>query len=1255
VRLWIAACGDVTVAELSAHMPDWQPGPRVAAPSLPDSEVVLEPPNALPQRLSVNPVARVFPVVLIVAMAGMLLLFVRPGAAAARNPASLLFPAMMVVSSLGMMAHGRGAGSRTAEVDEGRKDYLRYLDRLRAEVTENARRQRVALLWQHPDPAGLWTLCGTRRMWERGQADSDFCHVRVGLGSQRSAAVPTAPDLGPIDQLEPVGAMALRDFIRAHSVVAEVPIALAFKRFSAVVVGGDAPRSRDLMRAMLCQLAVLHGPGRLAIAAVVDDAAAAEWDWLKWLPHRQHPDAGAAHTVVIVDGGDMSGLAHLVNRGDVTVLACGGAWQFEGSRPCLRLDVSADELAAVGDVREVFARPDAMTVAQADSCVRRLAPYRQAIGGSTHSPAPDWAELTGAGPPWAIHPQTAWRQRLPRNRLRVAIGVAADGSPVELDLKEAAEHGMGPHGLCVGATGAGKSEFLRTLTLALIASHDPETLNLILIDFKGGATFLGMERARHVSAVITNLSDEAHLVARMRDALAGEMNRRQELLRSAGNFSSVADYERARLAGAALAPLATLLVIVDEFSELLTQHPDFVETFVAMGRLGRSLRMHLLLATQHLDEGRLRGLDSHLSYRVCLKTFSANESRAVIGSADAFHLPAIPGAAFLKVGSADPVAFQTAYVSGLCAVPSAAAPSRSVPVVKQFTRAPVDSAAPEPDPVPVTTGKTVLDTVLDRLAGHGAPAHRVWLPPLTESPTLDRLIDNRLSMLLVPIGVVDRPFDQRRDPLVVELAGAAGNVAVVGAPQSGKSTAVRTLVTALADTHTPEQVQLYCLDFGGGALSALAAVPHVGAVAGSADADLVRRTVAELSALLRTREKTFRRLGIDSMAHYRCRRAAGDSGVADDRFGDVFLVVDGWASLRDDFDSVETPIAALATRGLSYGVHVVLTASRWAEIRPALKDQIGTRIELRLGDAGDSELNRRAAQHVPFGKPGRGITRDGMHMLIALPVAAADAAARIRSRFGDRAAPGVRLLPERVEHAELVTGQSPTQMILGVDEDELAPFAMDFADIQHMLILGDGECGKTAALRTICAELVRTRSPQQAQLMIVDYRRTLLGVVESGHAAGYAVSGAVLSARLPTLVDELRARIPGPEVDQRQLRARSWWSGPDIYVIVDDYDLVSTESGNPLASILELLPHAKDLGLHVVVARRSGGAGRALFEPLLARLRELGCLGVMMSSSPDEGVLLGGVRAGPLPPGRARLITRAGERVVQLGWIPPCL
>ena len=362
-----------------------------------------------------------------------------------------------------------------------------------------------------------------------------------------------------------------------------------------------------------------------------------------------------------------------------------------------------------------------------------------------------------------VDPAVIWRStRGPEQILRVPIGVSERGQPIELDIKEAAANGMGPHGLCIGATGSGKSEFLRTLTLGMITAHPPDTLNLVLVDFKGGASFLGFERAPHVAAVITNLADEAHLVARMRDALAGEITRRQELLRAAGNFANIAEYERARAGRAALAPLPALFIVVDEFSELLSHHPDFIDLFIAIGRLGRSLGMHLLLASQRVDEGRLRGLESHLSYRVCLKTFSAGESRSVLGVPDAYHLPNTPGSAYLKTGSGDPLRFQTAFVSGPCDGPTprfgglAAAPAPML-----FTAAPMGCTRygdEQPAKRSPASSRTVLDTVLDRVEGRGSPAHPVWLPPLTESPELDLLLERGRGSN--PTRRADRPCGQ---------------------------------------------------------------------------------------------------------------------------------------------------------------------------------------------------------------------------------------------------------------------------------------------------------------------------------------------------------------------------------------------------------------------------------------------------------------------------------------------------------------
>ena len=310
----------------------------------------------------------------------------------------------------------------------------------------------------------------------------------------------------------------------------------------------------------------------------------------------------------------------------------------------------------------VRAAADQCDLATAEAVARRLTPLHvvaaEASGAGEITRPSDLMDLLGLGDVHRYDASSAWRTRPARDRLRVPIGLGDGGATVHLDLKESAQQGMGPHGLVVGATGSGKSELLRTLVLGLALTHSPEQLNMVLVDFKGGATFAGMSAMPHVSAVITNLAHELALVDRMQDALSGEMVRRQELLRDAGNVASVRDYERARMAGERLAPLPSLFIVVDEFSEMLSAKPEFIDLFVAIGRLGRSLGLHLLLASQRLEEGRLRGLESHLSYRVGLRTFSAQESRTVLGVPDAYELPPMPGLGFLRPDHVDAAAVQ---------------------------------------------------------------------------------------------------------------------------------------------------------------------------------------------------------------------------------------------------------------------------------------------------------------------------------------------------------------------------------------------------------------------------------------------------------------------------------------------------------------------------------------------------------------------------------------------------------------------
>ena len=193
-------------------------------------------------------------------------------------------------------------------------------------------------------------------------------------------------------------------------------------------------------------------------------------------------------------------------------------------------------------------------------------------------------------------------------------------------------------------------------------------------------------------------------------------------------------------------------------------------------------------------------------------------------------------------------------------------------------------------------------------------------------------------------------------------------------------------------------------------------------------------------------------------------------------------------------------------------------------------------------------------------------------------------------------------------------------------------------------------------LRTLAHEIMRTRTAKQAQLVVVDYRRSLLGEVPEEYLLNYLTSAQRATPALKDVAAYLEQRIPGPDVTPDQLRNRSWWQGAEVFLLVDDYDLVATQQSSPVAVLQPLLAQARDVGLHVVVTRRSGGASRALYEPVIQTLRDLAMPGLLMSGSPDEGPLLGNLRPVPLPPGRGRLITRdRGIEVVQTAWSEPTI
>jgi S-DNA-T family DNA segregation ATPase FtsK/SpoIIIE len=1312
--------------------------PRRKGPQLPSGEMSVQEPPALPEAPTGALGQMLVYIPMAVSSSAMLLLFVSPS-----NP-SLMYMAggLMVVSTLVMLFGqvGSATAQRRRKMRGDRRDYLRYLTQLRRYARRTLGEQHKAVGWRHPAPDALWSIALTDRLWERRCAHDDFAEIRVGVGEQRLAVGIAPVQSKPVEDLEPLSALALRRFIRAYSTVRDLPVALFLRGFRHVVVRpvADRPDVRaGFVRAILGQLVTFHGPDELRVVICADEDRRADWEWIKWLPHAMHPverdpagpvrlfcdgldelesllgeefanrdrhQTGAAptreepYTVVVLhgergpEGSRLAGAGYrnavLVDIGDgVPAQAAADVLVLEIDEDGLTMTAAAAPGSGATERRTDLGRPDQLSIARATALAKAVSPFRPASGGDLAERGDggmiELPTLLGLGELSTLDIRAVWARRTWSDHLRVPIGITPAGTPVELDLKESALGGFGPHGMLVGATGSGKSELLRTLVLALSATHSSDMLNFVLVDFKGGATFLGFDRLPHTSAVITNLADELPLVARMQDALTGETMRRQELLRRAGNFNSVHQYRKARAAGAPLDPLPTLFVVVDEFSELLAAYRDFMDIFVMIGRLGRSLGVHLLLASQRLEDGRMSSLETHLSYRIGLRTFSAMESRAVLGVPDAYELPPAPGHGYMRFEGSSMVRFRAAYVSGAYRPPVPEEQRSEAAAISQIhvydtirqdppaTDAEPAGTAPDAEAEPDAGGATVMDTLIDRMVQQGPPAHQVWLPPLTESPTLDQLlppleIDPVRGLcpagaavrppLCVPVAVVDRPFEQVRDLLVADMSGAGGHVAVVGGPQSGKSTLIRTLITGLALTHTPAEVQFYCLDLGGGSLAPLAGLPHVGAVVGRHEADRVNRLTAELTSLLTRRERLFAEQGIDGAATFRARLR--DGGFVDDEgYAEVFLVIDGWGVLRSDFEDIVERVHHLTRDGLSYAIHVMIAATRWNEIQLSVRDALGTRLELKLGDHVDSVIDIRAAATVPA-LPGRGLTSEKLHYLTALPridgtsetaelaKAVGELVESVAEGWAGAKAPGLRMLPHLLPAEELPAPEGDFRMPIGLAETADTVWH-DFATAPSLLVLGDAESGKTNLLRLALRAITTRYTPDEAQVIMIDLRRELYDWVPEEYRLACAFSSQQAKDFILGSSEQLRVRLPGAEITPDRMRRRDWWNGPLIFYVIDDFDLIAgNDATEPL---VDLLPFAHEIGMYLVLARGSAGSARTSSDYLLRQLRDLNVADLLLSCPPGDAPF-GGPKGRLLPPGRAQLSSRRGVSLIQTAF-----
>src|SRR6266566_1316132 len=875
------------------------------------------------------------------------------------------------------------------------------------------------------------------------------------------------------------------------------------------------------------------------------------------------------------------------------------------------------------------------------------------------------------------HDVEQWWNADPRfGFLRVPIGQGING-PIWIDLNEAAH---GPHGIIAGTTGAGKSELLQSLIVGLAITHHPHLVNFVLVDFKGGAAFKAFEKIPHTVGMVTDLS--GRLTERALVALKSELRRREHILGNA-NVKKIDEYQAMHAQGKnpeALEPLPHLLIVIDEFAELAKEHPTFMNGLVSVVQKGRSLGVHLILATQKPTGVVNANIWSNLKFRICLRVASVQDSRDMLASAEAALLPStLPGRAYFQIGSEIFELFQSARTSMPARVLDETAweskrdGAGEISDLQMLMDALVPYQAtlgrelfrPWPDPLP---HRVILSDVYRRVGPLARAQSAQYQPPF--------------GWLTFPMGLVDRPVEQLQEPWMLDMARKGGHILVAGASGSGKSVFLRTMITALVKTHSPLQLHLYLIDFGGQALRVFEKMPHVGGIFGEADDQYIRRLLRKLQDIIEERKQFCMTHQIEDFLMYQRRRSENPDLP---ELPAVVLVIDKFTEFRQVYDKEMDLLISLARHGSTYGVYLVLTMGRPVGIPMQLMSLIEIRVGLRLVEATDSLilLGKGDAATLDSASPGRGYIRNKIlqEVHIALPTLGEDDdeqtrqldemveayALAVATVNGNSAkagfAPAIRLLPELVQADDFLQdalsnkGTAESQALslhFGIEDFSLRPFALELnADTPHALVGGGSGSGRTGVLHTCLLMLAATEAYRHARVILVDFRRTSRLLRRLPNVWVYADT----EERLVEAIKALKAEMSERLVRLREELERQQDSDDEllecafspVLLVIDDYDQLSILTNNPLNDLREILLQARDLGLHIIVAGTPVDFTRS--DLLLRQVRACR-MGIVLGSDPTDQPLLG-VRMSDLPPGRGYLVRSKLRYMVQVAHLAP--